>query len=341
MSTTASTTVSTPLREAVRATDDNGGNINYGGKMVKQMLAPLNAVVVAFLRRPELDEADEKTRLRLWEETWTATVTVAAPKTTRKKAPGTAAHGRTTDRAPSAYTTFCRERRQIIREQNPSASFGDISKLLGKEWRAKKEADKLAAAAGLPEAETLTETVGDDAGRIVPETPAVASSVREEGVGGIVTTRSRRDGERTRPREHRGGFLLNNLLAEGGNDDAEEEDEELPATSSTFTVGAPDTAAAAAVTRPLRRVEEEENTDDVRFDRMSLKELKDLCGRLNIEHKGVKQKAALIARLEEHYREAARPSSPDRAEDDSTERGDDDDGNVTEEEEAGSYLDYI
>lgn len=35
----------------------------------------------------------------------------------------------------SAYFLYCKDRRNILKEQNPKATFGEISKMLGREWR--------------------------------------------------------------------------------------------------------------------------------------------------------------------------------------------------------------
>ncbi|KAJ3137650.1 Non-histone chromosomal protein 6, partial [Irineochytrium annulatum] len=42
----------------------------------------------------------------------------------------------------SAYMLWCKDNRDRIKEENPSAGFGDIGKILGREWKALDESDK-------------------------------------------------------------------------------------------------------------------------------------------------------------------------------------------------------
>ena len=44
--------------------------------------------------------------------------------------------------APSPYIIFCKEKRPDIVAKNPSASFGEIGKLLGAQWGSLTESEK-------------------------------------------------------------------------------------------------------------------------------------------------------------------------------------------------------
>ena len=57
-----------------------------------------------------------------------------APK--KKKDPNAPKKGAT------AYTIFCNERRAELKEENPDATFSEMSKLLGAEWKAMSDEDK-------------------------------------------------------------------------------------------------------------------------------------------------------------------------------------------------------
>ncbi|RKP09194.1 Nhp6bp [Thamnocephalis sphaerospora] len=45
-------------------------------------------------------------------------------------------------RALSAYMFFATDNRPRVKEENPDAQFGEIGKILGKEWKAMDEKDK-------------------------------------------------------------------------------------------------------------------------------------------------------------------------------------------------------
>lgn len=44
--------------------------------------------------------------------------------------------------APSAYIVFCKDKRPDIQAKNPTATFGELGKLLGAAWAALSEAEK-------------------------------------------------------------------------------------------------------------------------------------------------------------------------------------------------------
>lgn len=67
------------------------------------------------------------------------------PKETRTKR--TAKRGQKKDpnapkRALSAYMFFANDQREVVRTENPSASFGQIGKLLGEKWKSLSESEK-------------------------------------------------------------------------------------------------------------------------------------------------------------------------------------------------------
>jgi hypothetical protein len=56
----------------------------------------------------------------------------AAKATKAKKAPK--AEGEKVKRAPSAFIIYSNEHREAIKKANPTATFGEIGKLLGAQW---------------------------------------------------------------------------------------------------------------------------------------------------------------------------------------------------------------
>lgn len=42
---------------------------------------------------------------------------------------------RATKKTPSAYINFCNHRRKVIKVENPTMTFGEVAKLLGKSWK--------------------------------------------------------------------------------------------------------------------------------------------------------------------------------------------------------------
>jgi len=44
--------------------------------------------------------------------------------------------------APSAYINFCKEQRDKVKAKNPSATFGELGKLLGVQWGALSDKEK-------------------------------------------------------------------------------------------------------------------------------------------------------------------------------------------------------
>ena len=45
-------------------------------------------------------------------------------------------------RAPSPYITFCSQNRDVLKKENPEATFGDIAKMLGKKWKELDDSEK-------------------------------------------------------------------------------------------------------------------------------------------------------------------------------------------------------
>lgn len=45
-------------------------------------------------------------------------------------------------KAQSAYMLFCNEQRPVVKEENPTATFGEMGKLLGARWKELSEDDK-------------------------------------------------------------------------------------------------------------------------------------------------------------------------------------------------------
>jgi hypothetical protein len=45
-------------------------------------------------------------------------------------------------RAPSPYINFCTEQRPKLKEQNPDATFGDLGKMLGAQWKKLSDSEK-------------------------------------------------------------------------------------------------------------------------------------------------------------------------------------------------------
>ncbi|KAE8214043.1 hypothetical protein CF319_g5431 [Tilletia indica] len=45
-------------------------------------------------------------------------------------------------KAKSAYIIFCSEHRDRVKEENPTAGFGDIGRILGAKWKEMSEKDK-------------------------------------------------------------------------------------------------------------------------------------------------------------------------------------------------------
>ena len=65
----------------------------------------------------------------------------AKPKKTVKKAAKPAAKDKV-KKAPSAYMLFCKKERPAIVKANPSATFGEVGKLLGAAWGKLSDASK-------------------------------------------------------------------------------------------------------------------------------------------------------------------------------------------------------
>lgn len=67
-----------------------------------------------------------------------------APKTAKKTESKTVgkSEGKKGKRVPTPYILFCSEKRAEVKESNPSASFGEIGKILGKMWSALDEKGK-------------------------------------------------------------------------------------------------------------------------------------------------------------------------------------------------------
>lgn len=66
-----------------------------------------------------------------------------APKKAEKKEKAPKADkGTKTKRAPSPYINFCTEERPKIKEANPSATFGELGKLLGEKWKKMPDSEK-------------------------------------------------------------------------------------------------------------------------------------------------------------------------------------------------------
>jgi len=47
-------------------------------------------------------------------------------------------------RQPSPFIVFCSEKRPEVKKANPDASFGDLGKLLGAQWKSLTDAQKAA-----------------------------------------------------------------------------------------------------------------------------------------------------------------------------------------------------
>jgi len=45
-------------------------------------------------------------------------------------------------RAPSPYINFCTEQRPKLKEAHPDATFGDLGKMLGEQWKKLSDAEK-------------------------------------------------------------------------------------------------------------------------------------------------------------------------------------------------------
>ena len=59
----------------------------------------------------------------------------SAKETKPKKAPGE-------KRQASPFIVFCSEKRPEVKKANPEASFGDLGKILGAQWKALSDAQK-------------------------------------------------------------------------------------------------------------------------------------------------------------------------------------------------------
>ena len=59
----------------------------------------------------------------------------STPKEKKVKAPGE-------KRAPSPFIVFCNEKRPEVKAKNPSATFGELGKILGAQWKALSDAQK-------------------------------------------------------------------------------------------------------------------------------------------------------------------------------------------------------
>lgn len=68
------------------------------------------------------------------------------PKETRAKRAtgkrGTKKDPNAPKRALSAYMFFANDQREVVRGENPTASFGQIGKLLGEKWKSLTESEK-------------------------------------------------------------------------------------------------------------------------------------------------------------------------------------------------------
>lgn len=62
------------------------------------------------------------------ETIWKDTQKVKVQKSKRRRV-------KNPNKAPSAYIAFCAQNRLKIKEDNPEATFGEISKLLGQNWK--------------------------------------------------------------------------------------------------------------------------------------------------------------------------------------------------------------
>jgi hypothetical protein len=68
-----------------------------------------------------------------------------APKATKTAKPAKPVKNKTKrgPSAPSAYILFCKEKRPEVQTANPTASFGEMGKLLGELWAKMSDAEKL------------------------------------------------------------------------------------------------------------------------------------------------------------------------------------------------------
>lgn len=75
-----------------------------------------------------------------------AATTVAATAAKKSRKPSAeaaaAAAGDKKKRAPSSYINFCKEMRAKVKEENPTASFGELGSILGKMWSGLSESAK-------------------------------------------------------------------------------------------------------------------------------------------------------------------------------------------------------
>jgi hypothetical protein len=65
-----------------------------------------------------------------------------APAKKGGKKGGKKASGTGKKRTPSAYILWCKDNRERVKTENPEAKFGEVSKLLGAEWKQTSAADK-------------------------------------------------------------------------------------------------------------------------------------------------------------------------------------------------------
>eukprot|EP00349_Pseudokeronopsis_sp_Brazil_P003013 CAMPEP_0202956542 /NCGR_PEP_ID=MMETSP1396-20130829/1050_1 /ASSEMBLY_ACC=CAM_ASM_000872 /TAXON_ID= /ORGANISM="Pseudokeronopsis sp., Strain Brazil" /LENGTH=72 /DNA_ID=CAMNT_0049673615 /DNA_START=48 /DNA_END=266 /DNA_ORIENTATION=+ len=65
-----------------------------------------------------------------------------APKAAKSSKSAKPAKADKPKRAPSPYINFCTEQRPKLKAANPDASFGDLGKMLGEQWKKLSDSEK-------------------------------------------------------------------------------------------------------------------------------------------------------------------------------------------------------